>query len=82
MHAFCRMDWTDEGKHLKSRHRYTTDERLQFRCLEANYILTLLRHGFGFESHHRNITLALEVEGTEVEWTLGYALENVPSFSG
>lgn len=81
MNAFCSMDWMEDGKHLKSRHKYTSDDRLQFRCLEANYILALLRHGFGFEPHHRNITLALEVKGTEVEWTLGYALENIPPFS-
>ena len=39
---------------------------------------TLLEHGFGFDGSHRNITLALEVMGHEVEWTLGFALAEVP----
>lgn len=39
---------------------------------------TLLEYGFGFDSSHRNITLALEVMGHEVEWTLGFALAEVP----
>jgi hypothetical protein len=30
--------------------------------------------GYGFDPATRDITLALEVEGMEVEWTLGYAL--------
>jgi GDA1/CD39 (nucleoside phosphatase) family len=51
---------------------------LHNRCLEALYMTTLLEHGFGFDSSHRNITLALEVMGHEVEWTLGFALAEVP----
>jgi hypothetical protein len=36
--------------------------------------VTLLDKGFGFDRHARDITLALEVGGKEVEWTLGFVL--------
>jgi hypothetical protein len=52
----------------------TNEDKLPNRCVEALYITTLLEDGFGFRGTHRGITLALEVDGTEVEWTLGFAL--------
>ena len=52
----------------------TNDDKLPNRCVEALYITTLLEDGFGFRGTHRGITLALEIDGTEVEWTLGFAL--------
>jgi hypothetical protein len=55
------MEWIDNGKYLKGRHKYTNDNRVQYRCLESVYIITLLEYGFGFHGTHRNITLALEV---------------------
>ena len=45
--------------------------------MEALYIVTLLGEAFGFEGHARDITLALKVQGLEVEWTLGYMLAEV-----
>jgi GDA1/CD39 (nucleoside phosphatase) family len=59
-------------------HPYTKDSKLAYRCMEALYMVTLLEHGFGFDGQSRNITLALEVSGNEVEWTLGFALAEVP----
>ena len=64
------------GKDKK--HAFTKSSQLHNRCLEALYMTTLLEYGFGFNSSHRNITLALEVMGHEVEWTLGFALAEVP----
>ena len=37
-------------------------------------MVTLLRDGFGFDPHARDITFALDVQDSEVEWTLGMAL--------
>ena len=37
----------------------------------------LLEHGYGFDPLSRDITLAMDVEGHEVEWTLGFVLANV-----
>lgn len=55
-------------------HPYTQEVQLGDRCYESLYVLVLLERGFGFHRHGRNITFALEVKGSEVEWTLGYAL--------
>ena len=58
------------------RHRYTYRSQLPYRCLEALYIIKLLQNGFGFDRYDRMITYALEVEGKEVEWTLGFVLSH------
>ena len=44
-------------------HKYTFDAQLPNRCLEALYIALLLEEGFGFDPSHRNITIALEIQG-------------------
>lgn len=56
------------------KHKYTKDSQLAHRCVEALYMSLLLEEGFGFDGKSRDITLALEVNGHEVEWTLGFAL--------
>lgn len=40
-------------------------------------MVILLEHAFGYDQHARNITFALNIEGKEVEWTLGFVLANV-----
>lgn len=72
---FCGMHWND----LKdaTRHAYTSDWSLPHRCVESVYMVTLLRDGYGFPPHARNITFALEAGGMEVEWTLGFTLAEV-----
>lgn len=73
--AFCEIPWNDiYSSHQNNSHQMTSEEKLPNRCVEALYITTLLEDGFGFRGTHRGITLALEVDGTEVEWTLGFAL--------
>jgi hypothetical protein len=42
--------------------------------MEAIYMISLLET-FGFTSHERHITFAFDVNGSEVEWTLGMALQ-------
>lgn len=44
------------------------------RCFESVFMITLLIDGFGFDPHSRDITFAFDVNGQEVEWTLGMAL--------
>lgn len=44
------------------------------RCYESVFMITLLIDGFGFDPHSRDITFAFDVNGQEVEWTLGMAL--------
>jgi hypothetical protein len=72
---FCEIPWSEiHSSHQLNSHEMTSEEKLPARCVEALYITTLLEDGFGFRGTHRGITLALEVDGTEVEWTLGFAL--------
>ena len=79
--AFCSLDWKNLEKTSLNIHRYTRGTQLARRCLEAVYIHTLLHEGFGFDYYDRNIEFVLNIDGTEVEWTLGYALANVPLLS-
>lgn len=77
-HRFCSIEWEAMAEDFATnKHPYTRNYQLSQRCVESLYIATLLEHGFGFHSEYRGITIALEVEGTEVEWTLGYALSEV-----
>ncbi|CAM9318790.1 unnamed protein product, partial [Discosporangium mesarthrocarpum] len=78
--SFCAMDWDMIGKdHPEgvALHAYTSKKGLPHRCVEAVYVTTLLRDGYGFPEHSRNVTFALEAEGMEVEWTLGFALSEL-----
>lgn len=71
----CSMDWHGELQHYHGRHAFTRAEVLPHRCFEAVYMVTLLRDGFGFDSAARDITFAYTVQDSEVEWTLGMALQ-------
>ena len=80
-HDFCALEWDLVKENMigkDKKHPFTKSSQLHNRCVEALYMATLLEHGFGFDGTHRNITLALEVMGHEVEWTLGFALAEVP----
>ncbi len=69
------MDWPQHESRLVAQpHMYTKHDQLPHRCLDAIYLLTLLESGFGFKRNDSRLTLALEVGGKEVEWTLGFLL--------
>jgi hypothetical protein len=78
---FCQIQWP--GKPLEKSsdwsklHPYSGNSQLPHRCFEGLYMALLLEHGFGFNGSERHITFALDIEGHEVEWTLGFALANV-----
>ncbi|CAM9423834.1 unnamed protein product [Chrysoparadoxa australica] len=81
--GFCEMDWDHMSENMTSSHKYTQGEGLlQYRCLEAVYMLLLLRDVYGLPHHSRNVTYALEARGMEVEWTLGFALAEVVNAEG
>jgi len=42
-------------------------------------MITLLIDGYGFDPHSRDITFTYDVNGQEVEWTLGMALATYAS---
>ena len=80
-HDFCALEWAHVNETMigkDKKHAFTKSSQLHNRCVEALYMATLLEYGFGFDGSDRNITLALEVMGHEVEWTLGFALAEVP----
>jgi Golgi apyrase len=77
VHSFCATDWDHAQSWLNRAHRYTQDRNVPNRCVESMYLVTLLEHAFGYDEHSRNITFALNIEGREVEWTLGFVLANV-----
>lgn len=67
------------GRHISAlrqdaAHAYTRPQVLPHRCYEAVYMVSLLR-SFGFQPHARDVTFAFEVNDSEVEWTLGMALQ-------
>lgn len=75
---FCQLSWDHVQRNMiPNAHAWTRDDQLPSRCLETTYLLTLLHHGFGVGLESRDIELALEVKGFEVEWTLGFALSEV-----
>ncbi|CAN0339570.1 unnamed protein product, partial [Laminaria digitata] len=81
--GFCAMDWRalslDDTGDVD--HEFTgSAEGLAHRCVEVVYMTTLLRDGYGFPEHSRNVTYALESDGMELEWTLGYALVELAQF--
>ena len=52
-------------------HEFTgSAEGLAHRCVEVVYMTTLLRDGYGFPEHSRNVTYALKSDGMEVSYTL------------
>jgi hypothetical protein len=73
--GLCSRQWQGDLEDIQhDAHPYTKAETLPHRCMEAVYIVTLLRDGFGFAPESRDITFTFLVDGSEVEWTLGMAL--------
>jgi hypothetical protein len=72
---FCEMDWKDTLEHIhKDIHSYTRPEGFPHRCFESIYVGTFLKYGYGFAGDSRDITYAFDIDGAEVEWTLGMML--------
>lgn len=74
---FCAQAWGSLNT-SSTNHAFTRDDLLPYRCAEVVYIHTLLKHGYGFPGDSRDVTFVLDIEGMEVEWTLGFALSEVP----
>lgn len=73
--GLCSRTWENDLEHIQhSAHAFTRAESLPHRCLDAVYMVTLLRDGFGFSADSRDITFTFLVDGSEVEWSLGMAL--------
>jgi len=80
LHGLCSRSWHGDLEEIKhNSHAFTLPEILPHRCFESVYMVTLLRDGFGFRPESRDITFLFEVEGSEVEWSLGMALAEAGS---
>jgi len=72
--GLCSRDWHGDMATEVGSHSFTREEVLPHRCMEAVYMVTLLKDGYGFHPESRDITFTFDVDGSEVEWTLGMAL--------
>ena len=83
LNAFCARKWQGDLEEVQHEaHEHTRAEVLPHRCIEAVYMVTLLRDGFGFHPSSRDIIFAQWVEGNEVEWSLGMALSEFAAEKG
>mmetsp|Transcript_23416 Transcript_23416/g.50581 ORF Transcript_23416/g.50581 Transcript_23416/m.50581 type:complete len:669 (+) Transcript_23416:271-2277(+) len=81
--AFCARKWQGDLEEVQHEaHEHTRAEVLPHRCVEAVYMVTLLRDGFGFHLSSRDITFTQWVSGNEVEWSLGMVLSEFASEEG
>ncbi|KAL7543396.1 hypothetical protein ACHAXR_013322 [Thalassiosira sp. AJA248-18] len=81
--AFCARNWQGDLEEVQHEaHEHTRAEVLPHRCVEAVYMVTLLRDGFGFHPTSRDITFTHRVDGNEVEWSLGMALSEFAAERG
>ncbi len=72
--SFCSVEWEHAELSYLGQHRFTSDDQFPYRCLEGLFIVTLLNEAFGFDSNINTITYAVDLDGLEVEWTIGHAL--------
>jgi hypothetical protein len=77
---FCRSEWAHvSSPGIGDAHGWTWASQLPHRCFETVFIATLLGDGMGFDKEARQVTFAQGLAGTEVEWTLGFALASKAS---
>lgn len=55
----------------------TTEDALRWRCFDLTYAARLLTDGYGFSSDAAAVEFLGEVDGVEVEWTLGALLHEL-----
>merc|ERR1712070_498021 len=75
----CPSDWSEieratVGGKDAGAHRYTDIKKAAHRCLEVNYVWTLLSYSYKFPADQRAVTFEDEVDGNGVEWPLGALL--------
>lgn len=72
--ALCEIPWSKLSNEYKDNDKYTDAGTLPFRCFQLSYILVLLHEGYGFSSDSHNVHFVGNVNGGEVEWSLGVGL--------
>eukprot|EP00933_Yihiella_yeosuensis_P006614 TRINITY_DN111349_c0_g1_i1.p1 TRINITY_DN111349_c0_g1~~TRINITY_DN111349_c0_g1_i1.p1 ORF type:complete len:454 (-),score=116.27 TRINITY_DN111349_c0_g1_i1:67-1428(-) len=67
------------SKDKAARHRFTPDKKVPHRCFEINYVTALLSTGYGFGDQDRIFKIVEDINGGEIEWTLGAFLFGLSS---
>ena len=60
----------------------TTEDALRWRCFDLTYASRLLTDGYGFDDAAAIIDFMGDIDGVEVEWTLGALLDKISSARG
>lgn len=61
------------------KHRFTGTHKVPHRCFELNYIVALLSVGYGFGPTEKLFRIVEDIDGGEIEWTLGAFLHSLAS---
>mmetsp|Transcript_27075 Transcript_27075/g.58961 ORF Transcript_27075/g.58961 Transcript_27075/m.58961 type:complete len:461 (+) Transcript_27075:145-1527(+) len=79
----CSEPWSalQDFAHGDSRHKFTPAKKVPHRCFEINYIIALLSVGYGLPSQERLFHIVDEIDGGEIEWTLGAFLHGLSEFA-
>lgn len=75
----CAETWADVSAAAldpSSKHSFTGAHKVPHRCFEANYVVSLLSHAYGFDEGARLFRVVADVNGNEIEWTLGAFLHD------
>ena len=62
---------------LVGRDPLTTEDALRWRCFDLTYAARLLTDGYGFDADAAVIDFMGDIDGVEVEWTLGALLNEI-----
>jgi len=80
--VLCAENWerlTSIASDPTRRHKFTKDHKVPHRCFEVNYINALLSTGYGFGENERIFKIVEDIDGSEIEWTLGAFLHDLAS---
>lgn len=75
----CAEAWSDVAAvayEASTKHSFTPPHKVPHRCFEANYVVSLLSHAYGFDEGARLFRVVADVNGNEIEWTLGAFLHD------
>jgi len=61
------------------KHKFTGAKKVPHRCFELNYIVALLSVGYGLPAEERLFHIVDDIDGGEIEWTLGAFLHGLNS---
>lgn len=73
----CNIKW-NRMKEMKD--QYADDTVLPYRCFQVSYISILLHDIYGFSKDSQDVSFVGNINGGEVEWTLGLALSKYQEF--